>query len=131
MPEARVPSRRWPLHPQPTEWENLQTWVSRIAETYGVSYDTFLFKALGHTGRGARDLNLAPDGVIAALSTGTGVSIERLMDMTSSRVMVRLVSRTRELLETPQGQAILDSLNAKASTHRSLEPGVRGYDSKP
>ena len=129
MPGACGSSRRWPLHPQPTEWENLQTWVSRIAETYGVSYDTFLFKALGHSGRGARDLNLAPDGVIAALSAGTGISIERLQDMTTSRLMVRLVSRAREVLETPQGQTILDDLNATATRNQDhVSPGqaVRG-----
>ena len=76
---------------------------------------------LDHTGRGARDLNQAPDGVIAKLSTGTGISIERLQDMTSSRIMVRLVSRTRELLETPEGQVILDNLIAMGSRNRRRE----------
>src|ERR1035437_8291056 len=91
-------SRRWPLHPRPSEWEDLQTWVRRIAEAYGVSYDAFHLNALDHTGRGARDLNQAPDGFIARLSSGAGNSIERLQDMSSSRVMARLVVLVGELL---------------------------------
>ena len=65
--------RPWPLHPQPTDWEDLQTWVRRIADVYGVSYDAFLLNALGHRGSGARDLDEAPVGVLATLSAGTGV----------------------------------------------------------
>src|SRR5258708_18138396 len=113
--------RRWPLHPRPSEWEDLETWVRRIAEAYGVSYDAFLLNALDHTGRGARDLNKAPDGVIAKLSAGTGISIERLQDMTSSRAMARLVSRTRELLVTPQRQMTLHNLIAMASRNRRTD----------
>jgi len=44
-------NRRWPLHPRPSEWEDLETWVRRIAEAYGVSYDAFLLNAacfVGH-----------------------------------------------------------------------------------
>ena len=122
-----ITNRRWPLHPRPSEWEDLETWVRRIAEVYGVSYDAFLLNALDHTGRGARDLNKAPDGVIARLSTGTGISIERLQDMTSSRIMARLVSRTRELLETPEGQMILHNLIARGSRNRRREAVVRGF----
>jgi hypothetical protein len=47
-----MPDRRWPLHPRPTEWEDLETWVRRIAKIYGVSYDAFLLNALNHTGEG-------------------------------------------------------------------------------
>ena len=126
-PGGLMTSRRWPLHPRPSEWEDLETWVRRIAEAYGVSYDAFLLNALDHTGRGARDLNKAPDGVIARLSTGTGISIERLQDMTSSRIMARLVSRTHELLETPDGQTILHNLIAMGSRNRRRASAVRGY----
>ena len=119
--------RRWPLHPRPSEWEDLETWARRIAEACGVSYDAFLLNALDHTGRGARDLNNAPDDVLAKLSSGTGISIERLLDMTSSRIMTRLVSRTRELLETQEGQAILDNLNAMGSRDRRRESAARGF----
>jgi hypothetical protein len=122
-----ITNRRWPLHPRPSEWEDLGTWVRRIAEAYGVSYDAFLLNALDHTGRGARDLNQAPDGVIARLSTGTGISIERLQDMTSSRIMTRLFSRAHELLETPEGQMILHNLIAMGSRNRRRASAVRGY----
>ena len=101
--------------------------MRRIAEAYGVSYDAFLLNALNHTGHGARDLNQAPEGVIAKLSAGTGISIERLQDMTSARIMGRLVSRARELLETPEGQTILDNLNAMGSRNRRRESAVRGF----
>ena len=122
-----ITNRRWPLHPRPSEWEDLETWVRRIAEAYGVSYDAFLLNALGHTGRGARDLNQAPDGVITKLSTGTGISIARLQDMTSSRIMARLVSRVGQLLETAEGQVILDNLIAMGSRNRRRESAVRGF----
>jgi hypothetical protein len=122
-----ITNPRWPLHPRPSEWEDLETWVRRIAEAYGVSYDAFLLNALDHTGRGARDLNKAPDRVIARLSIGTGISIERLQDMTSSRIMARLVSRTHELLETPEGRMILHNLIAMGSRNRRRASAVRGY----
>jgi hypothetical protein len=32
-----VPDRRWPLHPQPRDWEGLENWVRRIAAAYSVS----------------------------------------------------------------------------------------------
>ena len=127
LPESPWLDRRWPLHPHPSEWEDLETWVRRIAEAYGVSYDAFLLNALDRTGRGARDLNNASADVLARLSIGTGISIERLLDMTSSRIMVRLVSRTRELLETQEGQTILDNLNTMGSRNRRRESAVRGF----
>jgi len=46
-----VPDRRWPLHPPPSEREDLERWVRRIAEAYGISYDAFLLNAacfVGH-----------------------------------------------------------------------------------
>jgi hypothetical protein len=122
-----MPARRWPLHPRPSEWEDLETWVRRIAGAYGVSYDAFLLNVLDHTGRGARDLNRAPDEVLARLSAGTGVPIERLSDMTTSAVMRRLVSRTRELLGTPEGRAVLDDLNAMGSRDRRRRSAARGF----
>ncbi len=122
-----VSDRRWPLHPQPSEWEDLETWVCRIAETYGVSYDAFLLNALDHTGGGARDLDQAPADVIARLSAGTGVPIERLREMTTQRIMARLFSREHELLQTAEGQAVLDGLNAMASRQRRRVSAVRGF----
>ena len=122
-----VPDRRWPLHPQPTDWEDLETWVRRIAEMYGVSYDAFLFNALGHTGRGARDLDQASAGVFAKLLAGTGIPIERLLAMTSPRVMARMFQRTQELRERPEGQAVLEGLDAMASRQRRRRLAANGF----
>jgi hypothetical protein len=73
--------RRWPLHPQPRDWEGLENWVRRIAAAYGVSYNAFLKYTLGRTGRGARDLDRVSDAELVRLSTGTGVSVERMRDV--------------------------------------------------
>jgi len=123
----RARDRRWPLHPQPTDWEDLQTWVRRIADMYGVSYDAFLLNALGHTGGGARDLDQAPIGVLAKLAAGTGVPIERLRDMTTSPVMRRVVHVTQAWLETAEGQAARDSVAAIASRRRRQMSAARGF----
>ena len=122
-----APDRRWPLHPQPREWEDLQTWVRRIADMYGVSYDAFLLNALDHTGCGARDLDHAPIGVLAKLSAGAGVPIERLLDMTTPRVMRRVIHMTQAWLETAEGQAARDSVAAMASRRRRQMSAARGF----
>ena len=122
-----APDRRWPLHPQPSDWEDLQTWVRRIADMYGVSYDAFLLNALDHTGCGARDLDQAPLGVLAKLSTGAGVPIERLLDMTTPRVLRRMVHMTQAWLETAEGQAASDSIAAIASHRRRQMSAARGF----
>jgi hypothetical protein len=127
IPADPMLGRRWPLHPQPSDWEDLQTWVRRIADTYGVSYDAFLLNALGHTGRGARDLDQAPIDVLAKLSAGTGVTIERLQDMTTPRVMRRVVHQTRAWLETAEGQLARDSVAAIASRRLRHMSAVRGF----
>src|SRR3954454_3702023 len=84
------PDRRWPLHPQPRDWEGLENWVRRIAVVYGVSYDAFLKHALGRTGRGARDLDRISDADLARLSAGTGVSVERVREMNGASIKARM-----------------------------------------
>jgi TniQ len=122
-----APDRRWPLHPRPTDWEDLETWVRRIAEAYGVSYDAFLLNALGHKGPGARDLEHAPVEVLARLSTGMGVSAERLRDMTSQRVMRRMGQWTGAGSEPAQDQAALDCLSAIGSRRRRRMSASREF----
>jgi hypothetical protein len=122
-----MPGRCWPLHPQPADWEDLETWVRRIADMYGVSYDAFLLNALGHTGGGARDLDHAPVHVLARLSAGTGIPIERLRDMTTQRVLGRTAQWTGEARETPQGHAALDCLRAMGSRRGRRMSAVRGF----
>jgi hypothetical protein len=101
--------------------------VRRIADVYGVSYDAFLLNALGHTGHGARDLDQAPVGVLAKLSAGTGVPIERLLDMMTPQVMGRVVHVTHAWLETAEGQAARDSVAAIASRRRRQMSAARGF----
>jgi hypothetical protein len=122
-----VPGRCWPLHPQPADWEDLETWVRRIADMYGVSYDAFLLNALGHTGGGARDLDHAPVYVLTRLSAGTGIPIERLRDMTTQRVLARTAQWTGEGRETPQGHVALDCLRAMGSRRGRRMSTVGGF----
>jgi hypothetical protein len=122
-----APDRLWPLHPQPSEREDLETWVRRIAEVYGVSYDAFLLNALDHKGSGARDLDHAPIQVFARLSAGTGIPIERLRDMSTQRVMRRLGQWPGEGSEPARGQAALDCLCAMGSRRRRRISANRGF----
>lgn len=101
--------RRWPLHPQPGEWEGLEGYISRLARAYGVGYDVFLRRALGRRGPGARNLDADLEAVLARLSAGTGVPVERLRAMTGWQPMLRLARRGRGWLETPEGRAALDA----------------------
>jgi len=104
-----VPGRCWPLHPQPSEWESLETWVRRIADTYGVSYDAFLKRALGRIGRGARDLDSISEAELACLSAGTGVPIERIRTMLPAMIWVR-VNELQGGLLTESGSKAVDDL---------------------
>ena len=122
-----VPDRPWPLHPRPSEWEDLETWVRRIAKAYGVSYDAFLLNALDHKGSGSRDLDHAPIQVLARLSVGTGVPTERLLDMTTRQIMGRMVQWRWEEREPPLDQAASDNLDAMASRQRRRMSANRGF----
>jgi hypothetical protein len=109
------------------DWEDLETWVRRIAEAYGVSYDAFLLNALDHKGSGARDLDHAPIQVLARLSVGTGVPTERLLDMTTRQIMGRMVQWRWEEREPPLDQAASDNLDAMASRQRRRMSANRGF----
>ena len=101
--------RRWPLHPQPRDWEGLENWVRRIATAYGVSYDAFLKHALGRTGRGARNLDRIAEAELIRLSAGTGVSVERMREMNSASIGVRVIA-LREGPPTEEAGEALDEL---------------------
>ena len=109
-----VPDRRWPLHPQPRDWEGLENWVRRIAAAYGVSYDAFLKHALGRTGRGARDLNRIFDVELARLSAGTGVPVKRIREMSGASIQARM-NTLRDGPLTKEGSAALDELRVTLS----------------
>ena len=99
-----VPNRRWPLHPKPREWEVLQTWVRRVAGAYGVGYDTFLRRALGRTGPGARDLEDITEAQLATLAVGTGVPIEQLRGMNTAAIIGRLTVKITSWMLTEEGR---------------------------
>ena len=106
--------RRWPLHPQPRDWEGLENWVRRIAAAYGVSYDAFLKHALGRAGRGARDLDRISDAALARLSAGTGVSVARMREMNGASIQAR-TNALRDGSLTEKGSAALDELRVTLS----------------
>ena len=82
----------------------LQTWVRRIASEYGVGYDTFLRKALGRTGPGARDLETITEVQLAILAAGTGVPIEHLRGMNTAAIMGRLTAKIANWMLTEEGR---------------------------
>ncbi|MGE3280081.1 MAG: TniQ family protein [Alphaproteobacteria bacterium] len=122
-----VPDRRWPLHPQPRDWEGLENWVRRIAAAYGVSYDAFLKHALGRTGRGARDLDRISDTELARLSSGTGVSVERLREMNGASIQARMNALQDGSL-TEEGSAALDELRVMLSRAARRRPAYATAD---
>lgn len=103
--------RRWPLHPKPREWEVLETWVRRIAAAYGIGYDTFLRRALGRTGRGARYLAEITDVELARLAAGTGVPVGRLHGMSTGAILGRMTASIQNRMLTEEGREELDQLN--------------------
>ena len=91
----------------------MEDWVRQIAAAYGVSYDAFLKHALGRTGRGARDLDRISDAELIRLSTGTGVSIERMREMNGASIQARMNALQDGPL-TEEGGAALDELRGDA-----------------
>lgn len=86
--------------------------MRRIAQAYGVSYDAFLKHALGRTGRGARDLDEITDTELTRLSVGTGVSIERLREMSAAAMMRRVNEQMQRWLLSESGREALEELRA-------------------
>ena len=85
-----LPHPRWPLHPQPRPLERLETYIRRLADTYGMGVATFCRYGLGcdagDLGRCADD---PPQALLDRLSSGTGQSIRRLRNMTDARCQAR------------------------------------------
>ena len=84
--------------------------MRRIAEAYGVGYDTFLHHALGRNGRGARDIDDLDEASLARLAAGTGVPVERLREMQSGATMARVNEHIQGWLMTEEGRAALEEL---------------------
>lgn len=94
LPDLPLP--RWPLHPTPLRFERLDTYVRRLAETYGTGFRTFCRQALGGD---ADEIGLlvgqpAPL-MLARLSAGTGLSVRRFQNMTRERYHARVSAAFR------------------------------------
>nr|WP_239556243.1 MULTISPECIES: TniQ family protein [Sphingomonas] len=85
-----LPRPRWPLHPQPRPLERLDTYVRRLADTYGMGVATFCRYGLGcNVGDLDRCADDPPQALLERLSSGTGQSIRRLRNMTDARCHAR------------------------------------------
>jgi hypothetical protein len=90
----------WPLHPAPSEYESLLSWIERLAKAYGVSVPVFCKHALGIPQNQIFLLNTyPPEEALARLAAGTGIPIERLRDMTIYKRWERLMNHAKALLE--------------------------------
>ncbi len=85
--------------------------MRRIAQEYGIGYDTFLRRALGRTGRGARYLAKITDVELARLAVGTGVPIERLRGMSTGAIFGRLNADIQSWMLTEEGREGVEQLN--------------------
>jgi hypothetical protein len=73
---------RWPYHPAPLPDELLSSWLTRIALGHGMSLTNFARAALGGP-IWTRDIDMqAPQGLIEAISIGTGVLVKRVVQTT-------------------------------------------------
>ena len=106
-----TPRPLWPLHPQPYEWDVLDSWLKRLADAYGVSFRVFCRHALGLSREEMGSLRDKPsEETLRTLEAGTGVSIERLRDMTTLRVIQRCTQALERFMQAdPQGFAILEN----------------------
>ena len=79
-------TRRWPLHPPPSEGEALTSWLNRLAEVYGMSVDDLLRHNLAAPGADLPDqqtLDLdPPPWLLPALAERTGTPLDRLRQLT-------------------------------------------------
>jgi hypothetical protein len=102
--------KRWPLHPKPHDAETLEHYVRRLAECYGVRYELFCLRALGIpvADSRARQFQAPTPELLQRLSTGTGISVELLEQMTWRRVWDRLMDKVRQYVETAEGKAALE-----------------------
>ena len=71
-------TRRWPLHPPPGESEALTSWLSRLAEVYGLSVEDLLRHNLAAPGVDLADHHTSaldldpPPWLLPALAERTG-----------------------------------------------------------
>ena len=76
--------KTWPIHPQPLEDEILSSWLIRLAHANRFKVHDFYQLYFGRDKQiWTRDIDhLAPDWLIEGLSTHTGVSEDKIKNMT-------------------------------------------------
>lgn len=88
---------RWPLHPKPRDWEDLETRAHRIAAAW-------------------RRLRYVP-------AACAGVPLERLRGMRSGAVVAHMVEGVAAWMETEAGQTVRERLRevARRMCHRPMD----------
>jgi hypothetical protein len=82
------PPARWPLHPRPAPGEALSSWVTRIAQAYGLSGRELLREHLGPAAAALAAGRLdeldwdPPAALLSALATRTGIPVPELARLT-------------------------------------------------
>lgn len=110
---------RWPLHPQPYEFDVLEHWIERLAAAYGVSKLAFCRQALG-----LRPPEIAllrdnpPEQVLRRLEAGTGVPLQQLQNMSIHTLLRRVIEALERFSqEDPEGYAELERQFARFARH--------------
>lgn len=102
------PARRWPLHPQPGEYETLRRWVERIAESYGLPPASFCLRLFEC--RCPTELDGEPfEQALEILSAGTGVPTDDIREMQLQRVFFRVLHEYARRLEEAEANSSTNS----------------------
>lgn len=115
MSEALSGAVPWPLHPRPHRYESLEPYVRRLAECYGVRYETFCRQALGIpiTDSQARWFRAPAHEVLQRLADGLGLPVEYLEQMTFERRWKQLMDELHRLAATPEGRTELERYSSQ------------------
>lgn len=128
-------NQRWPLHPQPHDYETLERWLERLAAEYRVPLKTFYTQALGLRREEFALMRVnPPDEALRRLAVGTGVPIQNLREMDAQRTWQRMMAELNRLYrEEPEAFAELERMTVRGSftgqtdlpTSRSTAPSSR------
>jgi len=113
--------RRWPLHPRPYAYETLALYVHRLAAQYGVGDGTFCLRALGIPSADgeARLFGSPAPEVLLRLSTGTGIPVERLEQMTLAHIWHGLIEELDACTATPEGRVWVEQMTGTLLSRHS------------
>lgn len=125
--------QRWPLHPQPHDYETLEHWLERLAAEYQVSLAIFYTQALGLKPEEFSLMRVnPPDEALRRLAVGTGVSIQNLREMTTQRSWQRMMAELNRLFrDEPEAFAELQRLSARGSFTEQLDGPTSASNSSP